>query len=142
MRLLTAELNAVTSSTVAEQMIQFLLDAFIRLNRGENTFEASTHRVPDGGMLGSKLFTLETQRATNLPKKKFQQDTPNVLGPAPPTESGQRGFQLLKEELKLDPGRFWTSFRLSVGQFEALLKVLVSHLKRWSSSYPTIPTDG
>lgn len=115
-------------------MIQFLLETFVWPNGGGNTFEASTHRVPREGMLGWKLFTVETQREQIYQKKKtFWQDTVKIWGPAPPTESGQRGFQLLKEELKLDNGWFWTSFRLSVGQ------MLVSHLRRRSSSYPTIP---
>lgn len=37
-------------------------------------------------------------------------------------------FNLLREELKLCRRRFWIHLRMSVGQLEALLQTLASHL--------------
>lgn len=43
--------------------------------------------------------------------------------------------------LKLHHDWFWKYFKMSVGELEAVLQMLVPHLTRQSSRDPTSPTD-
>lgn len=90
----------------------------------------------------SFFLTFAHQMHKNTQHENVKYSNPNssywlcvkVFGSTPSHRAGTEWECLLIEELKPDHSGFWAHFRMSVGELEALLPMLASHLRRLSSS--------